>query len=499
MERQILSARATMSRAAAGPGDDARVAEATRLARNALARAEALAPTASGQEVERRTLELEAATDNLAATRAAAVARTTPQQVSVLIDTNVPGARVFVNGRQVAVTSDPAAIAKITLDLGSEVEVRATRDGFRDAVQRLKPSAGQEPAHLLLSPLPAAEPFPWLAIAMAALALLIVGGAVMLTIVMARRGEPEPMDLGSAPVGPVAFDRYQIRNPIGRGGIATIYRAVDTSDRREVALKILDPKWLADPEMVHKFLSEAEALSSIRKRDPQASVPEVYRSGREGDRVTGSPYIALELINGENLETFLKSRGKLSEYETTGLALQVARTLMGVHEAGIVHRDLTPDNLLLCPEPARIQGLSLERIPRLVVIDFGVARQEFLGRVTMDGSIAGKPPFMSPEQCRGARVDARSDLYALGLLIYNMIAGHPPFTGSNPFDVMRAQESQAPPPLDGRCSAALSGLILELLQKSPNDRPPSAVIVTSRLASHVQSIHSAAHTAGATT
>ncbi len=497
LQRQKMNARTLLSRFGSGTTSDARLSEAARLLQAALSRAQSLSSSSTGQEVERRTLELEAAGENFEATRTAAVERMAPQQVSVLIDTNVPGARIFVNGRQVAITSDPAAIAKITLELATEIELRATREGFRDAVQRLRPASGQAPIQLVLSPLPPSQPLPWFAISMTALGLLVVAGGVTLTAVLARRPSQEESGLGSAPVGPIAFDRYHIRNPIGRGGIATIYRAIDTSDGKELALKVLDPKWLSDPEMVHKFLSEADALSAIHVRDPQASVPAVYRSGREGDRVAGSPFIALELIAGENLETFLKSRGRLSEYESTGLALQIARTLMGVHEAGIVHRDLTPDNLLLCPEPARLQGLEMQNIPRLVVIDFGVARQEFLGRVTMDGSIAGKPPFMSPEQCRGAKVDARSDLYALGLLIYNMLAGRPPFTGSNPFDVMRAQESQPPPPLDGLCSERLSHLMTELLMKEPSDRPTSAVIVTSRLASHFQALRTNAAPAGA--
>ena len=159
----------------------------------------------------------------------------------------------------------------------------------------------------------------------------------------------------------------------------------------------------------------------------------------------------------------------------------MARALDVVHRAGIVHRDLTPDNIFLVPGAVRIGPRVFQNVRRAVLIDFGVARQEFLSRVTMDGSIAGKPPYMSPEQCRGEKVDARSDLYALGLILHALLAGEPPFTGKNPFDVMRAQQHDAPPPLDGRASPEYGRLVLDLLKKSAAERPRSAVDVAGRI------------------
>jgi serine/threonine protein kinase len=151
-----------------------------------------------------------------------------------------------------------------------------------------------------------------------------------------------------------------------------------------------------------------------------------------------------------------------------------------VHEAGVVHRDLTPDNIFL-RRGDLIAGSARSSMPTVVLIDFGIARQELMSRITLDGSIAGKPHYMSPEQCRGLTVDARSDLYTLGVMLYLMAAGRLPFMGRDPFEVMRAHMTDPPPRLTGQFDQRYADLCEHLLQKAADDRPQSAAAVAHEL------------------
>jgi len=317
------------------------------------------------------------------------------------------------------------------------------------------------------------------------LVALILAAGVVGIVVLRGRTAREPLSAKAPKVlakpHRTDFDRYRIDKTIGSGGVATVFRALDPTEGAVVALKVLDQKWMHDAEMVRKFLGEADALRSVRQIDPSAPVVDVYVSGREGGRPDGIPFIALQLLDGEDLEARIKSRSGLPEREAVGIAMQIANALVAMKEAGVVHRDLTPDNVFLIDGEGVVGGRTLPRVPRVVLIDFGVARQEFLARATMDGSIAGKPPFMSPEQCRGEKVDFRTDLYALGLVIYTMLNRTPPFTGKNPFEVMKAQEEADVPPLGDDVSAAVRDLVSSLLEKDPGQRPSSPLEVLDRL------------------
>lgn len=419
------------------------------------------------------------------------------ETIDYIVDTNVGDAEVFVDGRLVTRTGSQDAGASVRLVIGRSYSIRVAKPGFVPAEQRITASDVGNRVRLVLAPVPGGAaasaaapgpagghvPLPLVVVGV----LVVVAGGVLAFVLFRQREEEGP----SAPVAaaredetartPISFDQYRVSGTLGHGGVATIYRAVDSASGGPVALKILDAKWMGDPEMVQKFLSEAEAIRSIHRLDGEAAVVKVYRSGREGDRLDGRPFLALELLDGETLEAVLERTRVLNEPEALGIGFQVARALDVVHRAGIVHRDLTPDNIFLVPGAVRVGPRVFQNVRRAVLIDFGVARQEFLSRVTMDGSIAGKPPYMSPEQCRGEKVDARSDLYALGLILHTLLAGEPPFTGRNPFDVMRAQQHDAPPPLDGRASAEYARLVLDLLHKSAADRPRSAVEVAGRI------------------
>lgn len=312
----------------------------------------------------------------------------------------------------------------------------------------------------------------------------ILGASLLLLVVVLvmqhrRRGagstghaEPEQ--------GVGLFDRYRIVSTLGSGGVGMIYRAYDVVAKSAVALKILDARWLNDPDMVRKFLSEGEVLHAVAERDPEGSIVRCFRHGREHGSVTGRPFISLELLEGETLQACLKRQPVLQELTAAGIALQIASALKTVHAAGVVHRDLTPDNIFLKHDNVTIAGNAFADVPRVVLIDFGIARVDIASKVTMDGSIAGKPQYMSPEQCRGLTVDARSDLYSLGIVMFLMVAGRTPFDGRDPFEVMRAQQN-APPPMLSAVSPHYLALTHGLLAKEAHARPQTAALVAAEL------------------
>ncbi|MFH1177363.1 MAG: serine/threonine-protein kinase [Acidobacteriota bacterium] len=226
------------------------------------------------------------------------------------------------------------------------------------------------------------------------------------------------------------LDRYEVREPIGRGGMASIYKATDTLRRGApaVALKVMDDNHLSDLDLVHKFLREGEILMQLGQADPEAPLVRVFHFGRAGNDGR-RPFIAMEYIEGEELLRHLRRAGRLSLPDAARIVAGVARALVPAHAAGVYHRDLTPDNVILTSSPRGGHFLRL--------IDFGVARHEYTSHGTLDGSIAGKPPYMSPEQCQGQPVDGRSDIYALGIMLFTLITGAPPFVSKNPLEVMR--------------------------------------------------------------
>ncbi|HBP19777.1 MAG TPA: serine/threonine protein kinase, partial [Planctomycetes bacterium] len=185
---------------------------------------------------------------------------------------------------------------------------------------------------------------------------------------------------------------YRLEAELGRGGMGAVYRAFDERAQRHVALKVLLPG--ADPEEVLRLRREAEALA-------QLALPGVVRVHSTG-LAEGQPYVDMELIQGESLAARLRREGALPSAEAAALTQGLAETLARVHAAGILHRDLKPANVLLHPE----------RGPLLV--DFGLARISDRTRLTETGEVMGTPAYMSPEQARGERVDARCDVYGLG-------------------------------------------------------------------------------------
>ena len=216
------------------------------------------------------------------------------------------------------------------------------------------------------------------------------------------------------------FGNYRVTELIGEGGMGVVYLAEHPGIGRRAAIKILRPGLTDNAEMTKRFFNEARAANAIR----HPGIVEVYDCGT---LASGTSYIVMELLEGENLAARLRTIGRLPAPDARRIAAQTASALAAAHAAGIVHRDLKPDNLFLVPDE---RDAALEMVK---VLDFGIAK---LGQQasntssvrTRTGSVMGTPAYMSPEQCRGTReIDHRTDIYALGVILFEMLCGRPPF------------------------------------------------------------------------
>jgi serine/threonine protein kinase len=239
--------------------------------------------------------------------------------------------------------------------------------------------------------------------------------------------------------------------------MATVYEAGHTVLPRRAALKVMHGDLRRQPGMATRLVQEAAILDSVR----HPGVVRVYDCGVLPDR---RPWIAMELVDGETLANRLNDLSALSPVEVATLLGDVADVLAVVHKSGVVHRDLKPDNLLCTPT-------DLDYPIR--VLDWGVARMGPIGRLTIDGLTPGTPIYMSPEQATGHDIGAPCDIYSLGVIAYEALAGRPPFDGSTLAEVVVMHLTRAPAPLGTRCSAPveLCSLIAQMLHKQPAARP----------------------------
>ncbi len=220
--------------------------------------------------------------------------------------------------------------------------------------------------------------------------------------------------------------KYRILESIGRGGVGTVYRAVDLKTDREVAIKALNTATV-DPVQVRRFETEARALSRV---DHQGITKVLELVERGNDRL-----MVMELLHGETLDHVVRQQGTLSFVRAAALIVQALAALDEAHRAGVVHRDIKPGNLLLT------------NTGRLKVLDFGVALVAGADRVTEAGMLVGTPGYMAPEQVTGAPVDARTDLYSVGLVFYFLVTGKLPFAGKTPALIADARVTGVPQPL----------------------------------------------------
>jgi eukaryotic-like serine/threonine-protein kinase len=275
---------------------------------------------------------------------------------------------------------------------------------------------------------------------------------------------------GDLPAG-VVVSGYRIEAKLGSGGFGSVYRAREPAIGRVVAVKVLSGTMANQPDVLARFLDEARAATKVRHRH----IIDVFQFGQLPD---GRPYQVMELLEGESLAQYLGRSGPLPVQHAVPLLRGIARAIDVIHDAGIVHRDIKPDNVFLTLDE---DGLCLPKL-----LDFGIAKQThgITERRTMTGAPIGTPAYMSPEQCRGDQVDARTDIYSFGALIFEVLTGKLPFEGRSFIDLMNAHLSAEPPNVSATNSGVPAGFdaaVLQCLAKAPQDRPPRASAVVDLL------------------
>jgi len=246
--------------------------------------------------------------------------------------------------------------------------------------------------------------------------------------------------------GAIFHARYEILAPIGRGGMGVVYKARDRSLDEIVAIKILRPDFAQDPKMAERFKSEIRLARKVRHRNVCA----IHDFGEE----RGLLYISMELVDGIDIKHILREHGPLPPDEAYEVAIQVAEGLQAVHDAGIIHRDLKTPNIM-----RDTQGVAR-------LMDFGIAKRAGAeGTMTGTGNVVGTPEYMSPEQGQGEKLDFRSDIYAMGVVVYELFTGRVPFRGETPISTILKHISE-PPPLDGPAAARLPEGLKPVLRRA---------------------------------
>lgn len=278
-----------------------------------------------------------------------------------------------------------------------------------------------------------------------------------------------PSDAPSDPfLGAVLEGRYEIQQRVGAGGMGAVYRAVQTNVGRDVAVKVLSVAGLENADALRRFENEARVISQLH----HPNTLKLIDFGRTSD---GRPYLVTEFLRGQPLQNLLGATPRPWKW-TLGILRQVSDSLAEAHAKGIVHRDLKPENIFV----EVINGAEIVR-----VLDFGIAK---LGQNshTITGTVFGTPAYMSPEQAQGDLVDARSDLYSIGVVAYRCLVGRPPFSGDQALAVLlkHLQEAPVPPRVaapEAELPASVEALVLALLAKSPAERPASALELRDRI------------------
>ncbi|HEX2883921.1 MAG TPA: protein kinase, partial [Candidatus Limnocylindria bacterium] len=260
-------------------------------------------------------------------------------------------------------------------------------------------------------------------------------------------------------IGRLISGRYRLIAPLGEGGMATIWRAVDEQLDREVAVKILRPQFSADPGFAARFKQEARAAGGLS----HPNIVSVYDYGTDG--ADGEQYIVMELVEGRDLASIISERGALSVDDSVRVAIAVASALEAAHRKGIVHRDVKPGNILITDHGD------------VKVTDFGIARAVSEASMTVTGTTLGSVHYFSPEQARGDEVTGASDVYALGIVLFEMLTGRRPFEGDSAAAVaLKRLNEDAPTPSGiGRpVPAGLEAILARALAREPIDRFPDA-------------------------
>jgi hypothetical protein len=250
--------------------------------------------------------------------------------------------------------------------------------------------------------------------------------------------------------------RYRLIAPLGEGGMATLWRAIDEQLDREVAVKLLRPQFGNDPGFAARFKQEARSAGSLS----HPNIVSVYDYGTDAE--TGGQFIVMQLVDGEDLAAILHKHGRLETDDAVRIAIGVASALEAAHRRGIVHRDVKPGNILIDQD--------------VKVTDFGIARAVSEASMTVTGTTLGSVHYFSPEQARGDEVTGQSDVYALGIVLYEMLTGRRPFEGDSAAGVAlkRLSEDPQPPTVHGPVPPGLSAIVMHALERDPANRYPDA-------------------------
>ena len=277
-------------------------------------------------------------------------------------------------------------------------------------------------------------------------------------------------------IGRVIDRKYRLDAKIGFGGMGDVYQASRLLIGDQVAIKILHAAHVSDPQAGERFRREAQAAA--RLKHPNAV--SIYDFGVTSE---GLVYLVMELVEGQNLRQIIKQQGPLAPATVSEITNQVCSALQVAHQQNVVHRDLKPDNIMV---NATISGL------RVKVLDFGIAKLRDLStsNLTVTGNVMGTPHYMSPEQCLGEEIDSRSDLYSLGVVMYQMLTGSLPFNSSTSTAVVMQHVNKEPPSLRSinlSISPAVEAVVLHALAKRREDRPQSADALARELGAAVNS------------
>ncbi|MBS1998696.1 MAG: protein kinase, partial [Cyanobacteria bacterium SZAS LIN-2] len=264
--------------------------------------------------------------------------------------------------------------------------------------------------------------------------------------------------------GDIVDNAYQLTQLLGRGGMGAVFSCVHLSLQKNYALKLLAADNLSN-EVWSRFQLEAKALAKLN----HPGIVSIHNMGIDKNQC---PYYVMDLLIGNTLDQLIHKQGRLQVDQVLDIFIQVADALASAHSQGIIHRDIKPSNLMLILETGK-------KLPTVKIVDFGIARvqkQDLPGQSqTATGLVFGTPFYMSPEQCDGARVDERSDIYSFGCAIFEALTGKPPFVGETPFQTFMMHQTQAPPTLakvagGATFPEALEAAVQKMLQKNRADR-----------------------------
>jgi hypothetical protein len=388
------------------------------------------------------------------------------------------GSTAYIDDEAVGVT-DPQSgrLVKTGLRAGRH-RVRVSHAGYEEAVRDIDVARGGSASlRVSLAPVPSVSaPVPgWLV----AIALLALGALVVLAWLALRRPAKRPAQRESAlnprtsdpyaltpaassnpgvrsdELGQEWFGDFRLLEMLGKGGMASVFKA----QRRDemCALKRPLAALLDDPQFRERFLREAEIGRTLN----HPNIVRILERGKVGD----VPYFTMELLAGETLQDFIRVRGAAGPRGAVSTLVQVAEAVDFAHGKGVVHRDLKPSNVMLLPD-----GTAK-------VMDFGIARARRFEGITATAAFLGTPDYVAPEMIEGHGTEPRSDLYGLGLILFELLTGQRPFSGETPFAILKKHSTEEPPPpsrIRPGVPAALDAIVLQLLRKDPQERPSSA-------------------------